>query len=336
MSRVLVEMRNRVAMTTGFGGNVTMNDSDVRRNVTIRTLGRGSGFTEEIMADVILVINVIIMTSAMTYHIRFGQRSLRFTNLIWSVGNVTLTMRAVTYQLELRAGHYDVICDVFLVIDLILHSLNRLFPYFILWIRQVSLYTTPTLHRLNTIKIKLLSIFTLIGIIGFQVATFGIQYNVVHFTASKTGCVLSARNIRAVRRLFNVHSPIFFSISTLFHLILLGLLLYPIIRHIRTRRHDDAIMRMIIRIVICTAVCICSDLLYLVVKYIRPPGASTIFIGLSSCYDVTINIIAVTSSFADYRLRLFPYVKKVTSPRNTSHRTTSPQMSGRENGNVRV
>ncbi|CAK8673289.1 unnamed protein product [Clavelina lepadiformis] len=122
-----------------------------------------------------------------------------------------------------------------------------------------------------------------------------------------------------------------FGLSTFFQLVLLMLVLYPIVDHVsRTNlKHSSRIKNTIFRLAACTAICITSDLLFLITRHVRLPEDTGIFTGLCSCYDVTINVCTVVCSFADWRKRFFPMITSkedaisLSSSSKTSTNTTN-------------
>ncbi|CAK8673284.1 unnamed protein product [Clavelina lepadiformis] len=280
--------------------------------------------TEESMAGVLLVLTSYLVLVTVWYQVKFGQRKLMLLNTLCTLAVFTLLIRISAFEFALRVGTSTRMCTIFQIWNFSIYVFNLFLPYLILWIRQRGFYNAQGQERLNTLKVKVISWITLIGIVASPVVQNA--FRIVHgkMVSTPMGCRPSSG--RYDRLVFNILANVGFGLSTFFQLVLLMLVLYPIIDHVsRTNlRHSSRMKNTIFRLAACTAICITSDLLFLITRHVRPAGASRFFTGLCSCFDTTINVCMVVCSFADWRKRFFPMttsrkdaISLSSSPKNT-------------------
>ena len=293
-----------------------------------RILKPPSKLTESILGGIVFAITAYLSVAVLCYHSRFGKKNLRKTNFLCTFAVLALLVRITAVHILLYGGHIsDQLCNTALVFSYVCFCFNRFLPYVILWLRQRAIYKKSNHGSLNSLKVRIIGGITLAGIIVFQPALTVLQLLYTRFVASPFGCILADKEI--FFGFLQKASPIFFGASALFQLLLLGLVLYPLFRHNNMKGFvQDSIRETIIRLGICTSVCIVSDLAFLLAKLLKPPGISSLLTALFSCCDNTINIMATLASFADFRLRFFPitFCKTIkTSIRSSFKRSSSTQ-----------
>ena len=296
--------------------------------------------SEEISIALVIFINFYLSVVSIWYFYKHGRPTLKVTNTLCCTLTVLLLLRSCTLEVRARTGTLPgSFCNVTVTILNILYGLNKSFPYVILWIRQRFLYKNVIQKRTAGIISQVLSWSSLIGIVVFEMVLTSILVAYLDMKPTPTGCVFV--NPKKFLSVFDVLSPVIFAASTLLQLTLLGLVLYPLILHILSKKFCHTRMkRTIVRLGLCTSVCILSDLLNLVIKYVVPPKTSSILILICSCYNNTICLVAVLFTFADPLQRFFPAIKtraQVVGPNPqwsnvwttiTSKRTLSQKSTG--------
>jgi len=275
-------------------------------NSTLRKILNRSKLTESILGGILFAISIYLTGATVWYHVRFGKRNLRKTNFLCTLAVMALLIRIAAVHILLYGGYIsDQLCNTTLVFSYLCFCLNRFLPYVVLWMRQRGIYKKSIQGSLYTIRVKIVSGITLAGIVLFQPALTALQLTFTRYVASPFGCILANKDL--FLGFLRKASPIFFGVSALFQLLLLGLVLYPLVEHDKKKGFKQmSVRKTIIRLGICTSVCIISDLAFLLAKQLKPPGISSLLTALFSCCDNTTNVVAMLASFADFRLRFFP------------------------------
>ena len=304
-------------------------------NLTSSDIGE-KYFTEKVFGVVVAVITVYLTAVTVYYQIRFGKGQLIIVNSICTLAVCALLLRIVAVHVLLYGGHIsDDLCNAAMCTSYICFGLNRFLPYVVLWLRQRNLYKASSQldRNLKARPIKIISGITLAGIVLSQPALTTLQIIFTRFRSSPFGCVL--QNKDSFFGFLKKVSPTIFGVAAAFQLVLLGLVLYPLILQIRKKKFNQAKMKKtIVRLAVCTTVCILSDLTFLLAKHLKPPGDSSILTALFSCCDNTINVMAVLASFGDYGLRFVPIhcCKSTPFQQIRSGRTTITRNSERRSG----
>ena len=238
-------------------------------------------------------------------------------------------IRCLCEQIELRLGRVsDIACRFYQ------HELPEIYHlaltslYLILWTRQLKLYRHRALRHLSSPLLRFFSYTVLLGIIGSSLASL-ISYLVTFsLIASPAGCVYDLS--------FFIDGPpsslpgiLLFVIAVVFQFSLLGLMVFPLVKqyevHLcgetseKAKKHQN-VRKTIVRLTICTTICVISDgisssLLVFVYDGISPLS----FWANIYTLNLLANIVLVVCSFADWRKRLFPCLKKeYSSVANTS------------------
>ena len=273
---------------------------------TSRKIMKRNQLTESILGGIVLGISVYLTSATLCYHFRLGKQNMQKANFLCSFAVVSLLVRIVAIHVLLYGGHIDDrLCNAALVFSYVCFGFNRFLPYVVLWLRQRTIYKNSNQGSSNTKKIKIISYVTLVGIVVFQPALTTLQIIFTRFVSSPLGCVLADKSV-----FFNFlqkASPIFFGASALFQLLLLSLVLYPLCQHCKSNNFkSEKVRNTIIRLAICTSICIVSDLAFLLAKHLQPRSVSSLLTALFSCCDNTINFMSMLASFTDFRSRFFP------------------------------
>jgi len=241
------------------------------------------------------------------------------TNGSLCLAAVIITLiRCLCEQIELRLGRSsDLACRIYQ------HELAEVYHvaltclYILLWVRQLKLYRHPVLKNLSSPLLRFVSYSVILGIIGSSVAS--ISSYVVTFTliASPVGCVYDLSFPDGPPS--SLPGMLLFIIAVVFQTSLLGLVVYPLIKQYNIRfccssneaenKHEN-VRYTIIRLSICTAICVISDGISSALLIFVHDGVSPISLW-ANIYTVNLllNIVAVVCSFADWKERLFPCVK---------------------------
>ncbi|CAK8673283.1 unnamed protein product [Clavelina lepadiformis] len=323
----LMEITGSQQQTTEFQTlpEVTSNLSEwINSTKHLRPVATRIPITEESMAGVLLIITSYLVLVTVWYQVKVGQKKLVLSDTLCTLTVFTLLIRISAFEFALRVRGSTNMCKIFGNWNFSGYAFNLFLPYLILWIRQRGFYNAQGQERLNTLKVKIISWITLIGIVASPVVQNA--FRIVHgkMVSTPMGCRPSTD--RYGRLVFNILANVGVGLSTFFQLVLLMLVLYPIIDHVsRTNlRHSSRMKKTIFRMAACTAICITSDLLFLITVHVKPAGASRFFTGLCSCYNMTINACMVVCSFADWRRRFFPMI---TPKRDAILSSPSPRTS---------
>ena len=280
---------------------------------------------EEVFLGLVIYINVYLFAVAIWYAKKHGKATLKKTNIICCVLALLLLVRSLTLEVRIRTATVSTFFCNFSVTTLnFIYGFNRTLPYILLWMRQRTIYIKLNKGKTSKLVVQILSWSTLIGIILFEIILTAVLVSTLRMKSTSCGCVFE--NPKKFLRIFNIISPTIFGASTVLQLLLLALVLYPLVSHIRTKIfYQGRFKKTVIRLGVCTFLCIISDLLFLVTKYVKPPGASSIFTLLCSCYNNDINLMAVLFTFGDSSRRYFPWLNSFG--RNAKVQSFTPKLA---------
>ena len=247
----------------------------------------------------------------------------RFANFLTNgslclVAVIITLIRCLCEQIELRLGREsDLACRIYQHELAEVYHLSLTCLYIILWVRQLRLYRHPVLKHLGSPFLRFISYIVMLGIIGSSVAS--ITSYVITFTliASPVGCVYDLSFPDGPPS--SLPGILLFVISVVFQTSLLGLVVYPLVKQYKIRlccgnseaeKKKENVRNTIIRLSICTAVCVVSDGVSSYLLIFVHDGVSPISFW-ANIYTVNLlfNIIAVVCSFVDWKERLFPCIK---------------------------
>lgn len=201
----------------------------------------------------------------------------------------------------------DFECNIALKFKFVTNGLSILAVYLVLWLKQRIFYEDPKLKHLSSKFIRFLSwsvgiVFVIFVILGTALSVYAKMYE-----GTPYGCLSAAQSSSDA---FNI---ILLCTAPFFQVCLLGLLVYPMIKHYRTtkpntgstKHEGTSVIDLIKRSTITSAICIGTDLLVAVIDvFLGPYGTINIFI-----YDINIVVdnFFLIHSFPDWRQRLMPW-----------------------------
>ena len=323
--------------TSLWQGNFSLESSSISQAMgSTRILNERKKITENILAGVLFFLSAYLILAAVWYQAKHGKKTMKKTNSLCTVAVLALLIRISAVEFLLHGGDIsDSLCNAAMISSYVCFCLNRFLPYVILWCRQRALHKKTAQQNFSAKPLKLLSAFILVGIVIFQPALLVLQILFTRYVASPVGCIL--QNKDKFFSFLQKASPIFFAASAFFQLMLLGLMLYPLKQHLKKqlKKQQAGLRSTIMRLSLCTVICMVSDLVFLLAKLLKPRGTSSLLTGLLSCCDNTINVTAVLMSFYDFKVRFFPMIasckwnhvdsKRVSLQKNSS-RETKPNM----------
>ena len=277
-------------------------------NATFQGHVQSQGLIEDILAGVLLPVNFYMMVVAGIYQHKCNQEGLRLSNTLLMVSAITQFIRIIFFEIELRVGHLSTkFCKAFKFITISAYFLGRLLPFVVLWLRQNRL-NRSTLTSPHFKCIKIYSVMTLVGILCCQIAYSVFQLALVDMASSPSGCLYL--DVVTFKKYVVIFTPIQFTMSILSQIALVILVIYPIVVNMaRTRGRDSKLKSAVIRVALCTSGCIVTDVVFLLLKLIRPPGAAALYVAFWTNYNNTFIEIFVWLSFVDYKHRFFPFAK---------------------------
>ncbi|CAK8674482.1 unnamed protein product [Clavelina lepadiformis] len=270
---------------------------------------RKTPLIDEILGDVLMASTLCVFLTAVTYQCRYGYRSLFLINLLCNAAAFFQLVRAVVFQIDIRAGHLSKkMCNAFLIFSFPFIIFSNLLPYIILWMRQRSLNRPPNLLPDFYDRVKKFSAAVLCGIIIPQIVIVGIEMKMVNLRSTPSGCQCEQT---VENHQFNyVVKPVLFTVAFLAKCCLLALVLYPVAIFITSRRNGKRqLQKRVMRLAASISCCILADLVDLVVIYAVFEGGGGLRSNLFLAYINTFVILLVWISFADYRYRFLPFGK---------------------------
>ena len=265
---------------------------------------------EKILGWFVAAVTLYLAAVTLWYQARHSQMSLQKTNYLCTFTVLTLVVRITAVKILLYGGHIsNTLCNVAVAFSYVSFGFSRFLPYVVLWLRQHAIYKNINYDSQEKRRIQIMARIVLAGIIIFQPALTTLQIIFTRFVASPFGCILEDKEM--FFSFLQKASPIFFGASAFFQVLLLGLVLFPFYQHIKGKKfREKGIRKTLIRLALCTSICIASDLIFLLAKQFQPRTVSSLLTALFSCCDNIINVASMLGSFADFRLRLFPMIPK--------------------------
>lgn len=286
--------------------------------------------SEEIMVAVLIILSAYLSCASVWYQLKHGQVVLLWTNRLCTISALTLFFQSCWFEIDVHGRNLSkVLCQAYNVITLILLVFNKSIVYLVLWIRQHTFFSNPrTVH--NTPKtVFVISGVTLVAIIVLPSLQVVFQL-LLEFDTTPVGCIALVSEAFVSLGFAN---PVVYMLFTIFQLVLLGLVLYPIVSHLRHNKMDTTskIQDTVKRLVICTSICVISDIGFLVYVFIRPRWPSASFMPIVFGFNAVINVVALYASFTDHVERFVPFnlqsttKKKVNEPmaENVTAQTTA-------------
>lgn len=268
-----------------------------------------SRLAEDVLAGMLIAVSSYLSVASALYQHANGHRNLKWTNRLCTIAAVSLLFEGCWFEFEIHGSMSDGLCQLYVVVSVVMLFFNKSFAYLVLWIRQRSFYNLPTV-KISSKASRFFSSLILIGIVVFPL--FQIALHLLHdIQATPAGCI-ALKSPSFV----SVAIPVSHTLFVLFEVALLGLVLFPIAKYWRRRSciNRVKIVHLVVRLSVCTAVCVVTDLLFLIVSMHRPAWASLTYIPAVYSINAIINTIALYVSFADYRKRLTVAICHKISP----------------------
>ncbi|XP_076823070.1 uncharacterized protein LOC143469304 [Clavelina lepadiformis] len=299
------------------------------RNYSVYLYYKRPWLRDELFAAILTVIAFYLVVALSIFEVRsrrkvdqgkkkgFGQKLLDFSSKgsLCLVAVIFAFIRCLCEQIELRLGRKsDLACLIYLhqLVEVFHLALTSL--YLILWTRQLKMYRHRALRHLGSPFLRAISVLVLFGILGTSIASAASYLSTFTMISSPVGCVYDLSYPNGVPS--SLPGYLLFAISFIFQSCLLALLVYPLAKHyhlqicccrVEMPPKQEKIKKTIIRLCVCTLVCVLSDLVSSALLIFLHDGISPIFFW-ANIYttNLLINIVAVVISFADWKRRLFP------------------------------
>ena len=282
---------------------------------------------DEIFVSVLTAISVYLTMSLIVFRCRknkdVSQKETKPKNKFESALNrgplcliavIFCLIRCLFEQVELRMGTFsDLACRIYQHQAAEIYHVSLTSLYLLLWSRQVTIYRHRTLRHLSSASLRITSYLVIFGILACSIASATSYLVTFTLIASPVGCVYDLSYPDGPPS--SLPGILLFIISFVFQFAILGLLVYPLIKHYRiccrteplkassSRKVRDTV----IRLSICTTICVISDGVssYLLV-FVNEGNSPISFWSSIYTANLLINIIAVICSFADWKSRLLP------------------------------
>uniref|UniRef100_H2XKA6 G-protein coupled receptors family 1 profile domain-containing protein n=1 Tax=Ciona intestinalis TaxID=7719 RepID=H2XKA6_CIOIN len=269
-----------------------------------------------IFATTLTCIAIYLVVVLAIFEHRQRTQSAKSGGTLCLVAAIFGLIRCLFEQVELRFGtRSDTACRIYQCQLVIVFHSSFLCMYLLLWTRQLKMYNHKALRHLSSPFLRFISGAVIAGLIGSSVAT-ATQYLITfRLISSPVGCVYDVRAIvdPESSRLVGL---LLFAIAFIFQFSLLGLLVYPLLKHYKIgccccgeaeRSSTENVRRTIIRLSVCTTMCVLSDFVSsLLLMYLHDGVSPIMFWANVYTVNLLINMICVTCSFADWKQRLFP------------------------------
>jgi len=197
--------------------------------------------------------------------------------------------------------------------------------YFALWFRVFSLfYSNPVIKKESPLAVNWLSKATVVFLALMLVTNSIIFLSAPPYKTTQEGCLkLQSHDGNAVKWGLLVTSTVLFQAT------LLCLFVHPLCLHRKQMLHHGfdakSVMPVIRRAFVTAAVCILSDTANAVFAIANMQSLNYIRHTAYGC-NMFINMVALICSFADWRRRLFPFLKpsgRLSRFRSNGTRTTN-------------
>ena len=264
----------------------------------------GNEIAEEIFAISLMFISVYLTVISFVYFKKFSVSKLRLTDTLICIASTLLFLECCWFEIEIIINHQSMtFCQAYTIINVTVATAMRTIIYFILWLRQKSIYGGPLQHGNNIANI--IGKITLSGILIFGVFQIVLISIPPQYPVQGGGCVTGP-----ISSVIKILIPVVFSFSSAFQFVLLGLTLYPVVKQIRQgaiESSKEQLKTVAVRLCICTAICIVVDMMFLIVIRKKPDNASISYIPLCYAFNTVVNTATTLCSFANYKQRLWPF-----------------------------
>lgn len=211
---------------------------------------------------------------------------------------------AVDFRLP-YGRHNDFGCNLAIKYKSVNYILSLLSMYLVLWFRQRVFYQHPRLKHLSSKLIRFVSWAMCFVMIATMLATSVIFFGVGKYVGVIKGCT--------------VHGPLASSrwvmligCTSIFQIFLVGLFIYPLMKHKRAvqqsfaRKKNDIIIQLIQRATVTSVLSVVSDVGFgLLILFLRRDIVT--FSTFVCDVNIVFNAICVVMSFPDWKMRLLPW-----------------------------
>lgn len=259
------------------------------------------------IVDLVIVLFLIsvsfyLVIITIVYYLKYAERNLRWTNFLCCISAMEILFESSWFLLEVRlVVSTNEFCAVYSTVNVCLATSNRTAIYIVFWFRQRSFYRGFLKHSSKKKRLNLMSNSLLVAIVVFGlIQIFTLSFIPIY--ASPHGCQIGKSS-----DFLQIFAPAVFFIIALFQVLLLIPVLYPVAKHISATRKGDPngkLEAVIIRLCICTSICLVTDVVFLAVSVNQPAGVSFSFIPICYAVNTVVNVVSMLVSFADYKLRL--------------------------------
>nr|XP_026691411.1 uncharacterized protein LOC113474457 [Ciona intestinalis] len=253
--------------------------------------------------------------------------------------SLLLIIRITTEFVEIRYG--EISHDVCLHIrkfKSVVHSLVVTCIYLVLWVRQRGFYKMAALAQLSNPFVRSMSFFVVIIMAVTNICTIGLYLSTRAYMSSLRGCVVEWSSIWTL-----IPGLVLFISTLLFQIILLGLLVNPILQHLKairqtgmasTKTGPSKEMVLIKRVTIAAVMAIATDIICGGISVFLLKKKYGVLRHLVYDFDMLISLTCVIVSFNDWRDRLFPFLVTPDKVVGTIRRLEGASDHTSENTNI--
>ena len=306
-----MSLPHRIQILSVFNTTAADSNQATVKQSLVHTPGRGQTHkyfvVEQSVVAVLYIISLYLSVVSVVYVLKHGRKNLRVANVICCASAVLLFFECCLFEVEEFLPRVsDAFCTAYLVFNALVAVGNRTMIYGVLWMRQRRLYTNK-LKKITSCTIQVISISTIIGIVFFALLNV-VALSLMPQVEEDNSCV-SGKLTKVTKILL----PLSFTVSSLFQIVLLGLTIYPVVRHQcgkgRVSALNAKLKKLLTRLTLCTSVCLLADFSFMAILRNKPKDAEYGFIPMCSAFNTGLHIISMMFSFSDYRFRLWPFQK---------------------------
>lgn len=228
-------------------------------------------------------------------------------NMLLAVASLCTFLRTTVDFRIIYGLNNDTGCDLSVKFKVANHSIAFLCIYLVLWLRQRSFYRHPALRYLFSKFVRVISWSMSIVVVSGVVIASGFFFAVGKYVSSVNGCILSDGPFTMVRWIVMV------ACTTFFHIFLLPLFIYPLIKNranrigdITSREGSDRVISLVQRATIISILCVLADFVCALVVLILDDPIVTMSIFLYDVHLVFTNM-CIIFSFPNWKSRMLPF-----------------------------
>nr|XP_002128436.1 uncharacterized protein LOC100177193 [Ciona intestinalis] len=288
-----------IVTTTPDSSNVTNNGTVIQpRHVPL---------FDTIAVHTLIVISCYLLIATIIYTVRKKKDKvaphLHRVNALCVVATSLLLFESCWFLVEVYVTGSATFCTAYSATNVTVGTINRAVIYTILWLRQRAFYRKRPTACATSRTINLLSNALLGGILMFALIQI-MTMSSIPILSVKGKCVTGKPS-----GFLNIFAPIIFFIIALFQVVLLLPILYPVVKHVHSRRtgqNKGRLDSVITRLCISGSVCVLTDIGFLILSANDHPSVSFSFIPICYAFNTVINVTSTIMSFSDFSNRLLP------------------------------